>query len=153
MFNCKAKCSTKSVLFFFGGLNVKSLFLNSRDLKDMTVDEIFATFDMCKAALQDFFHASEHIPDNTYVPTLTVNQYLLVLNELLSPTQQQQMYLKIRSEFASPLTVDHITSDVCFNNDYILLYCSKLFAFIIFNCSMKICSGRVCCQNGHYWSL
>lgn len=72
------------------------------------MDDILKSFPKHKAVLQDLFRANERIPDSRYKPE---RQYLLILDELLSRTQQQNMYLKIQSEF-DPATVDNVTSNV-----------------------------------------
>lgn len=84
-------------------------------MKDLKIEDINRTFYKYKAALQDFFRSNLKIPDYYFQPPQGEAYYLNVLTELLSETQQQKMYLRIRSEFADPVTVDHITSDVCYH--------------------------------------
>lgn len=76
----------------------------------MKIEDIIKTFPKYQAALKEFFRRKSKIPDCRFQPD---EDYLLVL-ELLDKMQQQKMYLHIRSEFADPVTEDHVTSDVCF---------------------------------------
>lgn len=81
----------------------------------MKFSNILKTFAKHEPALREFFRGNKRTPDCHYSPSeLTEYEYLLVLTELLSETQQREMYLKIRKEFADPAEMNHITANVCF---------------------------------------
>lgn len=78
----------------------------------MTIEDINKTFPKHKAALKGVFRNNLKVPDYRFE---TTQHCLLLLDELVSQSQQQKMYLRIRSEFANPDTADHITTPVCYH--------------------------------------
>lgn len=79
----------------------------------MKTSDVLKSFVKHESALREIFRASKRIPDSQYTSTLTEHKYLLVLSELVSNTQQTEMYTKLRSIFDDPSTTEHITATVC----------------------------------------
>lgn len=80
----------------------------------MKINDIVNTFPEHRAALHEIFRTNEKIPDSRFQPTYDECNFLLILAELLSQSQQHEMYKKIRSEFDNPYIPDDITSIVCY---------------------------------------
>lgn len=74
----------------------------------MEVEDIIKTFAEHKAALDKFYRSNQKVPDHRWQPE---HDYLVILNGLLRETQQQKMYLKIKSVFAKE-SANHISSNV-----------------------------------------
>lgn len=130
---------------FFCDFN--ELFSNISDLKAMGVDGILQTYAEHADALRAFYRASKRIPDCRYDPALTENEYTLVLHELLTEKQQQEMYLKLQQIY-NPATIKDITSNVGdFVNAYVP-YTPAMKHVFDFLFSMKIYFGREWCRNG-----
>lgn len=62
--------------------------------------------------LRKKFKSYSKTPDRHINPPPSEFDYLLILDELILPEQQQHMYRKLRAKFCKQNTESHITSDV-----------------------------------------
>lgn len=78
----------------------------------MTDDRITNTFIEHKDFLQNIFQQHAAGPDRLIDPSRNECDFLLILNELVTPDQQGAMYRKVRSEFCKTEPENAITSNV-----------------------------------------
>lgn len=113
----------------------------------MDIEKVVDTYAEHKAALDKFYRINQKTPDHRWQPE---EDYLVILNGLLSESQQQKMYLKIKAEYAKE-SLNNVTSNVrltlTFPNSLPLI-CSERIELFLLNFSMKIYFGRGCCPNG-----
>lgn len=83
----------------------------SRNIKDLSEDDLMETFDEHEECLRKIFEKHIKTADHLINPTPNDLDYLLILDGLVEPKQQKQMYKKIRAKFCKSST-NNITSNV-----------------------------------------